>query len=215
MRVETIGQATLYLGDCLTVLPSIRADAIITDPPYGHGWKGIASTAPGGRNWSRRRSEAIQGHDAPFDPEPFLGFQDVILWGANHYASRLPDSAGWLVWDKRDGTASNNLSDVELAWHKRGGSARIFRHMWNGLCRDSEVGQHLHPTQKAVALMAWCMSFVPKAQVIFDPYMGSGTTGIAAVKAGKRFIGVEIHEPYFDVACERIENAQRQESLFA
>lgn len=213
--METIGNATLYLGDCLTILPGLSADAVITDPPYGHGWKGIASSAPGGRNWTRRRSEAIAGHDQAFDPAPFLQFKDVILWGANHYASRLPDSAGWLVWDKRDGTAKNNLSDVELAWHKNGGSARLFRHMWNGLCRDSEVGEHHHPTQKAVALMTWCLSFVPDAKVILDPYMGSGTTGVACAQLQRAFIGIEIHEPYFNVACERIENAQRQDRLFA
>lgn len=215
MRKETIGQATLYLGDCLTILPGLRADAVVTDPPYGHGWKGINSTALGGRNWSRRRAEAIEGHDREFDPSPLLGFPEVILWGANHYANKLPNSAGWLVWDKRDGTAKNNLSDVEMAWHKTGGSARLFRHMWNGLCRDSEIGEHHHPTQKAVAVMAWCLSFIPTAQIILDPYMGSGTTGVAAVQAGREFLGIEIHEPYFQIACERIENAQRQERLFS
>jgi site-specific DNA-methyltransferase (adenine-specific)/modification methylase len=130
----------------------------------------------------------------------------VILWGANHYASKLPDSAAWLVWDKRDGTAENALSDCELAWCNVGGSARLKRHMWNGLCRDSEIGVHLHPTQKPVVVMAWAME---KAKIaigatVLDPYMGSGTTGIACIRTGRKFIGIERDPKHFETACNRI-----------
>jgi site-specific DNA-methyltransferase (adenine-specific)/modification methylase len=131
---------TLYCGDSLSLLP-IEADAVVTDPPYGHGYKHSGSeVSGGGRNWHRRRGDAIMGFDVAFDPLPWIGYRRVVLWGANHYASKLPDSPAWFVWDKRDGTADNALSDCEMAWCNVGGSSRLKRHMWNGLCRDSEVG---------------------------------------------------------------------------
>jgi site-specific DNA-methyltransferase (adenine-specific) len=214
-RTETIGDATLYCGDCRDILPTLgQVDAVVTDPPYGIGWRGINSTAMGGRNWKRRRAETIKGDDIAFDPSSLLGFKDVILWGANHYADRLPASAGWLIWDKRDSTAANYLSDVEIAWNKSGGSARLIRHMWNGLCRDSEIGEHYHVTQKPVAVMEWCLGFLPKAHTILDPFMGSGTTGVAALKLNRKFIGIEIDPGYFDIACKRIEEAWKQPRLF-
>lgn len=214
-----IDGAMLFHGDCLEILPRLPPfDAVVTDPPYGHGWEGIDSQAAGGRNWTRRRAEKIVGHDTPFDPAPFLALGvTCVFWGANHYADRLPPSAAWLAWDKREGTTENNLSDCELAWCNAGGSARLFRHMWNGLCRASEIGEHLHPTQKPVALMSWC---IEKAKVrpnstILDPYMGSGTTGVACANLGHKFIGIEIEPKYFDVACARVKAAYSQGRLFA
>lgn len=198
--------ATLILGDSET-MGRIEADALVTDPPYGHGYKHSGSEiSGGGRNWHKRRGEAIIGFDKPFDPTRWLEYPAVILWGANHYASKLPDSAAWLVWDKRDGTAENALSDCELAWCNVGGSARLKRHMWNGLCRDSEIGVHLHPTQKPVVVMAWAMD---KAQIaigatVLDPYMGSGTTGIACLRTGRNFIGIERDAGHYKTACDRI-----------
>lgn len=185
---------TLIHGDCLECGP-FKADAVITDPPYGHGYKHSGSeTSGGGRDWHRRRGEAIVSFDKPFDPAPWIALGvPAVFWGANHYAERLPSSAAWFVWDKRDGTADNCLSDCELAWCSVGGSARLFRHMWNGLCRASEVGVHLHPTQKPVTLMEWCMdrAKVPQGATVLDPYMGSGTTGIACIRTGRKFIGIE------------------------
>ncbi len=192
---------TIYHGDCREM--EVSANAVITDPPYGHGWKGIDSTSTGGRNWTRRRAEAIVGFDTPFEPEKWLKFPEIILWGANHYADKLPSSPAWLAWDKRDGTAKNNLSDCELAWTNIGGSARLFRHMWNGLCRDSEVGDHLHPTQKPVTLMQWCVE--KTTGDIVDPFMGSGPTLRAAKDLGRRAIGIEIEERYCEIAARRLE----------
>jgi DNA modification methylase len=204
---------TLYHGDCREW--SGKADACITDPPYGHGWKGVASSSPGGRNWTRRRAVAIVGTDKPFDPLPWLSFKTVVLWGANHYASRLPDSPAWLVWDKREGTAENNLSDCELAWCNVGGSARLIGHMWNGLCRASEVGEHLHPTQKPIVVMAWCMerAKVPEGATVLDPFCGSGTTLIAALETGRKAIGIEIDERWVEVARRRLERWHAQGML--
>jgi len=197
---------TIYHGDCREILPQLpKVDGVLTDPPYGHGWAGIASSAPGCRGWTNRRAEKIVGADIPFDPQ-FLIKLDVpcILWGANHYADKLPPSAGWLVWDKREGTATNNLSDCEMAWRNVGGSARLFRHMWNGLCRASEVGDHLHPTQKPIELMQWCLGFLPNSRLILDPFAGSGTTLIAAKNLNRRAIGIEIEEKYCEIAAKRL-----------
>jgi len=232
--IETIGNATLYLGDCLDLLPTLaRVDAVITDPPYGHGWSGIGerstkvtnTPARGGVLWGERRvSPAIVGHDQPFDPSPFLALEvPCLFWGANHYADKLPSSPAWLVWDKREGTTSNYQSDCELAWCSVGGSARLFHHLWNGLSMKSGSDEtkrvkgaqpRLHPTQKPVALMRWCIEKIKDAETIFDPYMGSGTTGVACRDLGRKFIGIEIERKYFDIACERLEAAHAQQRLF-
>ena len=197
---------TLILGDCAELLP-LACDACVTDPPYGHSWSGVNSTAKGGRNWTRRRAEKIIGHDVAFDPAAILALDvPTVMWGANHYASRLPDSPAWLVWDKRGGTAENNLSDCELAWCNVGGSARLKMHMWNGLCRDSEIGVHLHPTQKPVVVMVWAMdkAKIAVGATVLDPYMGSGSTAIACIRTGRKFIGIERDPAHFATAEQRI-----------
>jgi DNA modification methylase len=197
---------TLINGDSLELLPII-CDAVVTDPPYGHGYDGNTSLVPKG-NWTPKRcSGKFQWNGDPYDPAPLLALEvPTVLWGANHYASRLPDSPAWYVWDKRDGTGDNNMSDCELAWCNRGGSARLKRHLWNGLCRDSEIGQHLHPTQKPVVVMAWCMDKmkIPLGVTVLDPYMGSGTTGVACLRTGRNFIGIERDAAHYKTACDRI-----------
>jgi site-specific DNA-methyltransferase (adenine-specific) len=211
-REEIIGDCRLILGDCLEVMPGLgEFDAVVTDPPYG-----INYTAPGGigAKGFLRRGGSVTGDDTPFDPAPFLGFKYVILWGANHYADKLPSSAGWLIWDKRDGMLPNNNSDCEIAWNKSGGSARMYRHLWNGMCQASEKNRpRCHPTQKPEALMRWCLGLLPKAQTILDPFMGSGTTGVACVQLGRKFTGIELEPKYFDIACKRIEEAYKQPRL--
>src|SRR5690606_27822465 len=134
-----------------------------------------------------------------------------ILWCANHYAERLPHGR-WLAWDKLSGLAEyDSFSDVEFAWRNGRGKDRIFSHLWKGICKDSEKGgkERWHPTQKPVALMRWCIASVEE-KLIIDPFMGSGTTGVAAMSEGRDFIGCEIDPAYFDIACKRIEDAQRQ-----
>lgn len=223
MRKEVIGRATLYLGDCLAVLPTLGpVDAVITDPPYGISYSpsGGGKGAFGKPVYKRfTGTDVVRGDDRPFDPSPFINLAPtVILWGANNYAPRLPVSACWLIWDKREAESTLKFADCEMAWTSLPGQARIFRHLWNGVAKASEVGEpRVHPTQKPIALMQWCIkqAKLPTPSVIFDPFMGSGTAGIAAVKAGHEFIGVEIDEKHFATSCQRIENAQRQERLFA
>lgn len=215
-RMETIGGgvATLYLGDCREIIAALTGvDAVITDPPYG-----IAHVMGGGGKGkhTRRNIAPIHGDDVPFDPSHLLAFGNVITWGADHYSERLPHGR-WLAWDKLAGLKSfDSFSDVEFAWHSKRGAARIFSHMWKGICQDSEKGgqRREHPTQKPVLLMQWCIRQAGQPNTILDPYMGSGTTGVAAVTMGRRFIGCEIDEGHFEVACRRIREAHEGGGMF-
>lgn len=215
IRREVIGAAELYLGDCRDVLPTLgKVDAVVTDPPYGIAY---AHHGTGKGKHNVRNVAPIHGDAEPFDPAPLLEFSEVIMWGANHYAQRLPHGR-WLAWDKLAGLAEfDTFSDVEFAWRKGRGKDRIFSHLWKGICKASEKGgkERWHPTQKPVDLMKWCIGMLPDAaNLILDPYMGVGSTGMAAAAMGRRFIGIEIEERYFTIACRRIEEAQRQRDLF-
>lgn len=228
-RVEQIGNARLILGDCREILPDIKADLCLADPPYGISLK----TQNSGR--ARRKYQkagditrtvvtrahkfaAIIDDDTPFDPTQMLQFNQCILWGANNYADKLPSSACWFAWDKKCGkAAASDIGDCELAWvrglHFK--TVRLFRHMWAGFQRDSQIGDvRLHPAEKPIALMEWCLGFFPNAETVLDPFMGSGTTGVACAKLGRAFTGIEIDPGYFDTACRRIEAAQRQSDMF-
>jgi len=177
----------------------------------------VAMALGGGRYVSKFNGVAISGDEEPFDPKPFLEIAPVtVLFGANHYADKLPPASKWLVWDKRKGFTRNDFADCELAWTNKGGVARLINHYWNGMMRDSERGiPRVHPTQKPIAVMEWVLREVTEdGQVILDPFMGSGTTGVAAVKLGRKFIGIEIEPKYFDIACRRISDALKQPDMF-
>lgn len=132
-----------------------------------------------------------------------------IIWGGNYFADNLPPSQCWLVWDKING-AGFSLADVELAWTSMDKAARMFRVSRTATFSEGKE----HPTQKPIALMSWCLTHIPQAKTILDPFMGSGTTGVACVKQGRSFIGIEIDEGYFDIACERISKAYAQPDMF-
>jgi len=204
VRVERIGEATLYLGDCLEVLPTLGpVDAVVTDPPYGIGYQ---HGARGGGRKLGFDGESVVGDTQPFDPSPFID-GPAILWGGNHYADRMPPTRGGLIWDKRGGIRPNDQSDCEIAWTNVIETARLFFKYWNG---GGITEDRYHPTQKPVALMEWCLGFIPDALTILDPFMGSGTTGVACANLGRKFIGIEIEEKYFTIACERIKRAYEQ-----
>lgn len=212
-REETFGNCRLILGDCRSVLPTLgRVDAVVTDPPYGIGFQ-KGSGGQGIQRDTRPIRAKVVGDDAPFDPAPFLGFPEVLMWGADHYSSRLPHGR-WLAWDKLGAMQTfDSFSDVEFAWLNSVGAARIFKHMWKGICQASEKDSiRHHATVKPIALMEWCLTFI-RGETILDPFMGSGTTGVACVRRGRCFIGIEIDPTYFDIACRRIEQAQRQGDL--
>lgn len=215
----TIGDCRLILGDCMEVLPLLgKVDAVVTDPPYGIGLNTDNRRFSGGHTAARRGNgvgsaagRSIVNDEQPFDPAPLLALGgDKIIWGWNNYPDILPRGA-CLVWLKRNDDAFGSfLSDAELAWMSRGHGVYCRRDLSNNAITASRQ----HPTQKPVPLMEWCLGFVPDARTILDPFMGSGTTGVACVKLGRKFIGIEIDEGYFDIACSRIEKAYAQPDFF-
>jgi site-specific DNA-methyltransferase (adenine-specific) len=223
MRCERIGAAELYLGDCREVLPTLGpVDAVVTDPPYGQNYGSAVRRFGKWRN--DRKAEyveilpAIAGDNELLDPAPFLTIAPIVLmWGAHKFSDRLP-AGTWLVWDKVPNGKIRTQGDGEAAWLNDNPPApmRIIRHIWDGICisdRADLADGRLHPMQKPVAVLEWCLGFVA-GQTILDPFMGSGTTGVACARVGRRFIGIEIEPRYFDIACRRIEAAQRQADLF-
>jgi DNA modification methylase len=209
-RKEQIGDATLYLGDCLEILPTLpKVDAVITDPPYGIGKDGQAQSTGGhgGRKgyefmgWDSSRPSR-EAFDAMLAAAPVQ-----VIWGGNYFADYLPAASKWLVWDKGQRI---NQSDGELAYTSLQGALRINTMNRVELLLDGTQ----HPTQKPVRLMAWCIGQVGSPQTVLDPFMGSGTTGVACAQLGRKFIGIEIEPRYFDIACRRIEQAYAQGRLF-
>lgn len=214
IREETIGRARLLQGDCRDILPSLgKVDAVVTDPPYGiaaarRGVIGAAKAAPvrdyGKAEWDNN----------PVPPDLMAAVRAAgrwnIIFGGNYYDS--PATSCWLVWDKEN---TGDFADCELAWTNLPKAVRRIRYMWNGMLRANNDPRGDHPTQKPVGVMTWCISHLPEpSRVILDPFMGSGTTGVAAVQMQRDFIGIEREPRYFDIACRRIEDAQRQMSLF-
>jgi site-specific DNA-methyltransferase (adenine-specific) len=205
---------TLMLGDCLELMkqiPSGSVDAVITDPPYGIGLK--PETWQHWDGTKHNRYVSIVGDDKPFDPEPFLHFETVVLFGANYYCDKLP-IGGWVIWDKTLGKHDALQAHPELAWCNKKGIT-MFRVLHNGVINDdSIIGNNeprFHPTQKPIRLMKMIIKkYTNESATILDPFMGSGTTGVACVQTGRSFIGIEIDKGYFEIASNRIAEAQLQ-----
>jgi site-specific DNA-methyltransferase (adenine-specific) len=205
MRVETIGNATLYLGDCMEVLPLLPdVDAVVTDPPYGIGFAAQPT------KWQRQKGKQAEEWDnrAVAGLEHLLARGRVqIVWGGNYY--ELPPSRGWLCWFKPD--APPSMGHFELAWTNLDKTARMISQSI-GATNPERCG---HPTQKPLRVMEWTLEHAGDVRTVLDPFMGSGTTGVACATMGKSFTGVEINPTYFDMACDRIERAYAQGRLFA
>ena len=188
--------------------------AILTDPPYGIG--AAAQSFMGVKKRGNSKCAPRDYGDKRWDESPasmywFSGKTPAVIWGGNFL--ELPATKRWLIWDKmNDGMA---LADCEIAWTNTDGAIRMFRHEWSGFRRGAEQGvSRQHPTQKPVALMEWCLGFLPDARTVLDPFMGSGTTLVACAKLGRKGIGIELDPDYFDIACRRVEEAYRQPDLF-
>lgn len=215
MRTETIGTAKLYLGDCREILPTIgRVDAIVTDPPYGIG-ENDRKVASRGKLATPKDYGSFDWDEAPPPAWLIEMLRDVsrfqVIFGGNYFD--LPPTSCWLVWDKKNG--SNDFADCELAWTNLPKAVRRIEWLWNGMIRKgSDVRKH--PTQKPLGVMAWALDQLPDdVATICDPFMGSGTTGVAALQKGLSFIGIEREASYFEVACERLTEALQAPKLFA
>ncbi len=210
-RKEQLAEGvTLYLGDCREILPTLpKVDAVVTDPPYGIGdkWdrKGRFATCAGKLWHGDAGWDSVIQQDA-LDRSLAVAGGRGIVWGGNYYV--LVPSRGYIVWDKMQSEFS--LADSELAWCSDPITPKTFRFARAQLASEGKV----HPTQKPIGLMKFCLERLPDARTILDPFMGSGTTGVAAVKLGRKFIGIEIEPKYFDIACRRISEALKQPDMF-
>ena len=208
----------IITGDCLEVMKTLDSgsiDAIVTDPPYGMNYK-CDSTRFSDRNGSNRRQSRgvkwprILNDDKPFDPSPWLAWKKVVLFGSNHFGSRLPVGTT-LVWIKRNESAYGSfLSDAELAWMKGGHGVYCFKDM-----SYQARNQRYHPTVKPIPMMQWCirkLKLKPGATIL-DPFCGSGSTGVAAIREGFNFIGIELNPEYAEIATRRIEHERSRTPL--
>jgi site-specific DNA-methyltransferase (adenine-specific) len=206
-------QITIIHGDCRDILPTLDVGPfwIVTDPPYGIGYvKGPSGARPANR-WGceRRESIPVMHDDEPFDPTHLLSYPDVLMWGANHYAVRLPTTGRWLAWDKVAGSrVKDSFSDVDFAWHSRPGASRIISYLWKGVAcvkKGEDHGYRWHPTLKPVGVMLWSMdqARVPPGGLVVDPYAGSGSTGVACLRSGRRCILIEKERRYIPIIRKR------------
>ena len=203
-RVE-IGDAVLYPGDCMDILPTLpKVDAVITDPPYGIG----KINQGGGR--PEHFKDTLTWDLGPLSGgllHLVLSKSDrAILWGGNYF--ELPPSRCWLAWTKPDAVPS--MSNIELAWTNLNQNAK------HVVCSIAQTNAErvAHPTQKPLKVMLFTIEQAGNPETILDPFMGSGTTGVAAIQLGRKFIGIEREPKYFDIACQRIEQAVAQGQLF-
>lgn len=210
----------IITGDCLEVMKTLETgsiDAIVTDPPYGMNYKCDSTRFSGGPNSNRhkyrylgRKWPRIANDDKPFDPSPWLAWKKVVLFGSNHFGSRLPVGTT-LVWIKRNESAYGSfLSDAELAWMKGGHGVYCFKDM-----SYQARNQRYHPTVKPIPMMRWCiqkLKLKPGATIL-DPFCGSGSTGVAAIREGFNFIGIELNPEYAEIATRRIEHERSRAPL--
>ena len=215
-----IGDCELWHGDCREVLPLLPAcDLILTDPPYGIGAdKNLRANKQHGK--AAAPSKDYGAGDWDSEPPPAWVIELMrekgkwqVFFGGNYYA--LPPARCWLVWDKDNG--ENDYADCELAWTNLPKAVRRLRWKWHGMLQQDMTNKEVreHPTQKPVPVMRWALMQVRDAATVCDPFMGSGTTGVACVMEGRRFVGIERERRYFDVACARIEQALREQPLLA
>lgn len=189
-----------------------KVDAILTDPPYGIGENSRKVASRG--NLASPKDYGVFNWDTAPPAQEIIDLMraisaNQIIFGGNYFS--LPPTSCWLVWDKQNGT--NDFADCELAWTNLHKAVRRIYWRWNGMIRKGDDVRE-HPTQKPIGVMEWCLGFLPNAQTILDPFMGSGTTGVACAKLGRKFIGIELEPAYFDIACKRIEEAYRQPDMF-
>lgn len=214
-----LGHHRLLCGDSTNIqhverlMAGEKADMVFTDPPYGVNERTMRKTNGRSKLAGNHDLRPVIGDDSNktaidcFSLCASLGFVG-IWWGANYYANSIPEVGSWLVWDKRDGVASDDNADCELAWVWNKKPARVFRHLWKGCIRASEKSESkVHPTQKPIALAEWCFEqYSNGGKTILDLFLGSGSTLIACEKTGRKCYGMEIDPHYCDVVIKRWED---------
>ena len=210
----------LYNDDCLNVMRLMAdksVDLVLTDPPYGIN---VAKTGTVGvdkcgevKNYGALEWDAsIPG--AEYFSEIMRVSRHQVIFGANYFVEHLRNSPCWIVWDKDN---SGNFSDCELAWCSFSSAVRRFKYRWNGMLQQDMKNKEyrIHPTQKPVRLFEWILEkYAEPGWTIMDPFLGSGSTAIAANRLGFDFIGVEREQTYFEAALERIPRETAQQALF-
>jgi site-specific DNA-methyltransferase (adenine-specific) len=188
---------TIYHADCREILPHLpKADLVLTDPPYGYGWK--TSYSRFRRGSGDKQEIANDNHEITIS-EWHNPNVETIAFGANCLC--FPFMGSYLIWDKRCEDGFAFLSDAEVAWWSEGKGCYIYS---ENAQRTRSKNGGLHPTQKPVGLMQWCISKAKADGAILDPFMGSGTTLRAAKDLGRKAIGIEIEEKYCEIAAKRM-----------
>lgn len=221
-----LGNHRLLCGDSTSIdaverlMNGEKADMVFTDPPYGisivGGGKSFGSVG-GGKIVKANNYAPVIGDETTDTARDVynlcvtLNIPVMIFWGGNHYASNLPDSSCWIVWDKDN---TGNFADAELAWTNQKTAVRIFKHTWNGLIKASERGEkRCHPTQKPIALAEWCFDMYGKeSKSVMDLFGGSGSTLIACEKTNRKCFMMELDPHYCDVIVARWEKYSGQKA---
>lgn len=196
------GDYQLYHGDCLEIMPTLdKADAVITDPPYG-----LEKKLRGG-TWGKKYNDRSLSWDFELATEQVMEILEMdalkIIWGGNYYD--VPPTRCWLIWDK---PTLPTMSDFEMAWTNLDKPSKR-------ISKPRPSGNRYHPTQKPISLIKHCIELCTQENdLVLDPFMGSGTTGVACAELGRRFIGIEIDKDYFEIARKRIETAYAQMIMF-
>ena len=198
---------TIYHGDCNNIMKDLpKPKLVLTDPPYGINWNTNYSRFTNGMlSYARKDEPKITG-DINTNVDSIFGDWELIWWGAYLMPWKIKKVGSWLIWDKRFSNGTAMLSDAELAYWSSGSGAYIYHYTWQGMIKgeSGKPEQRLHPTEKPVSLMAWCINKSKADGLIVDPYMGSGPVLRAAKDLNRKAIGIEIEEKYCEIAANRM-----------
>lgn len=214
MKKIEIGNATLYLGDCMDILPTLdKVDAVITDPPFGVG--NFVQTTGTIRGRGAEKGKLVEWNESAPPPEFFELLKTMsthrIIWGANFF-NCFEDKGGAIIWDKAQPMPNFSKADIASCTHFQ--KTEIVRIPWTNFT-VARMAKTDHPCERPVELYEWCIEYLPgKINTVLDPFLGSGSCGVAALQLGRKFIGIEKEARYFDIACKRIEQAVAQGQLF-
>ena len=214
MNPVIIGDATLFLGDCMDILPTLgKVDAVITDPPFGVG--NFVQVTGRKRGRGDGHGESVRWNECGPPPEVFALLRGMsrhrIIWGANFF-NCFEEKGGAIIWDKAQPMPNFSKADIASCTHFQ--KTEIVRIPWTNFTVTHRA-ETSHPCERPVELYEWCIKYLPgNITSVLDPYLGSGSCAVAAYRLGRKFIGIEREERYFDMACRRIEEAVKQGQLF-